>query len=89
MWVVHASLLRGISWAISGNGTERIKAIIRGLDDAETIGSEQSRANQLSWLAEAQGQEGQPEKGLETVEQALAHVEKSGERLGEADISTV
>ena len=89
MWVVHASLLRGISWATSGNGTEGIDAIIRGLDNAKTIGSEQSRANQLSLLAEAQGQEGQPEKGLDTVEQALAHVEKSGERFGEADIHRV
>jgi len=89
MWLVHASLLRGISWAISGYGPEGIEAIIQGLDNAKSIGSEQSRANQLSFLAEAQGAAGQPVQGLSTLEQAFAHVEKSGERFGEADIYRV
>ena len=89
MWAVHASLMRGISWAISGKETEGIETIIQGLDTTKSIGSEQSRAQNLSYLAEAQGKAGRAEQALATLEEALDHVEKSGERLSEAEIYRV
>ena len=65
---------------------EEIEAITRGLDAYKNMGSEVSRANQLSFLAEAEGAAGRPDQGLATLEQALAHVKTSGEHFGEADI---
>ena len=86
MWAVHGSLVQGIVWTKSGRLLEGIEAITRGLDAYKNMGSEVSRANQLSFLAEAEGAAGRPDQGLATLEQALAHVKKSAEHFGEADI---
>ena len=89
MWAANGSLVQGITWTKSGRVPEGIEAIIRGLDTYKRMGSEVSRSHHLSSLAEAQGAVGQPDQGLNTLEQALAQVEKSGERFGEADIHRV
>ena len=89
MWTSHATSMRGVTRIQSGNRSEGIEALIKELDRAKSIGVAQSRAYQLSLLAEAQGAAGETGHGLETLEQALAHVEESDERLAEADIHRI
>ena len=86
MWVVNGSLVRGIAWTQSGFEDIGIQALIQGLSDYQSMGSEVSRAYHLASLAYAQVSAGQAKQALSILEQALAHVDKSGERFGEADI---
>ena len=79
----------GITWTKTGKEPEGIAAIIQGLDNYKSIGAETSKGHHLSSLAEAQGAVGQLEQGLDTLEQTLGHVERSGERFGETDIYRV
>jgi predicted ATPase len=58
----------------------------QGLAALRAVGAEIERPSSLALLAEVYGQEGQAEKGLAVLAEALAMVDKSGERFYEAEM---
>jgi predicted ATPase len=58
----------------------------QGLTYWETTGVQYRRPLFLAWLAEAYGKAGQVEEGLKVVDEALAQVERTGERYYEAEL---
>jgi len=56
---------------------------------AQATGSGLLQAHHLALLAEAYGKSGQAEEGLSVLTEALALVEKTGERISEAELYRV
>jgi adenylate cyclase len=77
---------RGWALAQQGQGEKGIAQIREGLTASRTIGTEGYRASYLGILAEAYRTAGQPEEGLTVLAEALAVVEKTGERWWEAEL---
>jgi len=63
-------------------GTEQIR---RGITAFRATGAELLRPHFLGLLAEAYGRSERPDKGLEALDEALALVERTGERLHESE----
>jgi len=72
--------------AQQGQGEEGIAQIRQGLAVYRGTGSEIMRPYFLALLAEAYRRVGQPEKGLAVLAEALAIVDKTGERFYEAEL---
>jgi predicted ATPase len=85
-WSGAGSLQRGWVLAEQGQRAEGIAQMRQGLAAFQTIGAEIGRTANLAWLAEAYGQEGQAETGLAVLAEALALVDKNGERIYEAEL---
>ncbi|MBI1929317.1 adenylate cyclase, partial [Candidatus Poribacteria bacterium] len=85
-WRAFGTILHG--WALSrrGQGEEGIVQIEKGLAAYRAIGAELLQPYFLGLLAEAYGRVGQAEKGLAALDEALARVEKTGERWWEAEL---
>jgi predicted ATPase len=80
-----ATILRG--WALAEQGErEGIGQIRRGLAVLRAAGSELWRSYYLALLAEAYGKTGQREEELSVLAEALASVNKTGERFYEAEL---
>jgi len=77
---------RGWALAQQGQAEEGIAQIHEGLTASRAIGTEAYRASYLGTLAEAYRTAGQPEEGLTVVAEAMAVVEKTGERWWEAEL---
>jgi predicted ATPase len=77
---------RGWALAEQGQGEEGIAQMGQGLDASRATGAEALRPTYLALLAEAYGQVGQPEVGLTALAEALAIVDKTGERMSEAEL---
>jgi hypothetical protein len=75
-------------WALAeqGQGEEGIAQMRQGLAAYQATGAEWSRMYFLVLLAEAYGKAGQPEEGFTVLAEALATVDKTGERFWEADL---
>jgi predicted ATPase len=75
-------------WALSeqGQSEEEITLIRQGLATHEAIGVGYFRSYYLAMLAETYGKAGQAENGLAALAEALAVVDKSGERFYEAEL---
>jgi predicted ATPase len=58
----------------------------QGLTVYGATGAKYCRPFWLTMLAEAYGQVGRAEEGLRALDEALAHVDRTGERLWEADL---
>lgn len=71
--------------AIQGDGEAGIGEMRQGLEATRSTGAEVGRSGFLALLAEAYGAASQPERGLEVLSQALAQVDKTGERWWEAE----
>ena len=80
-----SSLLGGWAKALQGDRTG-IAQIQKVLDTLRAVGSELFRPYFLSQLAEAYGSFGQPEDGLEALDEALEVTERSGEGWWEAEV---
>jgi predicted ATPase len=78
------TILRG--WALAEQGQEGIAQIRHGLNAWRATGAELQRPYFLALLAEAYGKVGQSEEGLSVLAEALAAVEKTGERYWEAEL---
>ncbi|MBI3756402.1 MAG: hypothetical protein HY267_00345 [Deltaproteobacteria bacterium] len=80
------TILRG--WALAGQeqGKEGIVQIRQGLLAYRDTGSELGRSYFLTLLAEAFGRIGQVEEGLSALAEALTFVDKTGERIYEAEV---
>jgi predicted ATPase len=85
-WLAFGTILRG--WALTGQGegAEGIAQMRQGLVAHRDTGAELNRPLFLSLLAEAYGEVGQPEEGLTVLVEALAMVDKTGERCWEAEL---
>jgi tetratricopeptide (TPR) repeat protein len=75
-------------WALSmqGQAEEGIKQIQQGMAALRAAGAEFLRPYHLALLAEAYGKTGQVENGLTVLAEALAVIDKSGERVHEAEV---
>ena len=69
-----------------GQGEEGIVQIRRGLTAYRTTGAALWRSYHLALLAEAYGKVGRVEEGLPLLVEALAHVDRTGERRWEAEL---
>src|SRR5262249_52446908 len=86
-WKAFGTILRG--WALlahQGQAQEGIAQITQGLIAWRATGAEILRPSFLALLAEAYGTMGQPDAGLKVLTEALALVDKTGERWCEAEI---
>ncbi len=85
-WMVRGALLHGWALAQQGQAQEGIEQLTQGLTAYRATGGEIGRPYFLALLAEAHGTLGQPEAGLTALSEALALVDKTGERWYEAEL---
>ncbi|MGH7966949.1 MAG: hypothetical protein ACRERD_34860, partial [Candidatus Binatia bacterium] len=83
-WLAFGTTIRGWVLAEQGQEEEGIAQMRAGLAAAQAMGAESIRPYFLTLLAEAYGKAGQPEEGLTVVAEALAVMDKTGERMWEA-----
>jgi predicted ATPase len=82
----QAAILRGWALAEQGQGAEGIAQIRQGLAAYRETEAKLMGPYFLTPLAEAYGKVGQVAEGLSVVAEALAAVDKTGERLWEAEL---
>lgn len=85
------SLIGGIlarGWALveQGKGEEGLIQLRQGLAAYRDAGAKLEEPTILAWLAEAYGKVGQVEEGLALATEALERVDKTGERIHEAEL---
>jgi class 3 adenylate cyclase/predicted ATPase len=80
------TVLRGWVLAKQGQVAEGIVQMRQGLALCRAAGAEVWTPSYLALLAEACGKVGQEEEGLSLVAEALALVDKTGQRVGEAEL---
>src|SRR5262249_48651136 len=85
-FVALGMIMRGWALAVQEQGEEGIAQLHQGLAAFRAVGTELGRSRNLVLLAEAEGEGGQTEEGLTVLAEALAVVEKTGERYWEAEI---
>jgi predicted ATPase len=85
-WLALATILRGWALAVLGHATEGLAQLCQGLDLYRSLGGDQWLPWFLALLAEAYGQAGQRDVGLRVLADALALVDKTGERVHEAEL---
>ena len=86
LWLAYGTTLRGWALAEQGQREEEIAQMRQGLMAFRATGAEFFRPVYLALLAEAYGKTGQVEEGLPVLAEALATVEKTGERFYEAEL---
>jgi DNA-binding winged helix-turn-helix (wHTH) protein/predicted ATPase len=85
-WMASGAILRGWALAVQGQAEEGISHMQQGLAAYRATGAEYCRPFWLAMLAEAYGQVGRADEGLRALDEALAHVDKTGERFWEAEL---
>jgi predicted ATPase len=85
-WLALATQLRGYSLAARGQAREGISQMRQALAAVSAIGREAYAPYFRALLAEALGQVGQAEDGLDLLDEALAFIDKTGERFWEAEV---
>jgi class 3 adenylate cyclase/predicted ATPase len=85
-WRVIAMMLLGSALAGEGRGDEGIDQLREGLAAWRAMGAELLRPYFLALLAEAYWRMGRADEGLATVVEALSLVERTGERMYEAEL---
>jgi predicted ATPase len=88
-YVGQATFVRGSALAMQGQHEEGIAQMHQGLAAIRTAGHVVGDARRLARLAEAYGAGGQTADGLRLLAEALAHVERTGERYYEAEVYRV
>jgi predicted ATPase len=84
--VEQGHILRGWALALQGDAAAGVALIRQGLAVTEGSGLKVFRPYRLALLAEAYGQVGQPEAGLEVLAEALTLVAATEERCWEAEL---
>jgi predicted ATPase len=84
--LAYGTFHRGAALAEQGQGEEGMAQMQQGLAAFRAIGTEMGRTARLPWLAAAYAKVGQVEEGLSVLAEALAFVDKTGERVGEAEL---
>jgi len=85
-WLAQGTILWGWALAEQGQGEEGIAQMRQGLATYRATGSELARSQYLALLAEAYRKMGRLEEGLNTLAEALAAVDKTGECFYEAEL---
>jgi predicted ATPase len=85
-WLAQGTCWRGWALAEQGQGEEGIQQLHQGLTAWRAIGTEVARPGFLASLAEAYGKTGQAGEGLTILAEALATVNRTGERFYEAEL---
>jgi class 3 adenylate cyclase/predicted ATPase len=85
-WWAQGIVLRGWALAKQAQAAEGVAQIRQGLAAWRATGAEIGRQWRLLLLAEAQGHMGQTAEGRATLAEALAVVERTGDRRDEAEI---
>jgi adenylate cyclase len=85
-WLGWATIFRGWALVRQGHGEDEIGRMRQGLETWRAMAAGAARAPMLALLADAQQTVGQTMEGLKNVAEALAAVEKKGERLFEAEL---
>jgi predicted ATPase len=86
LWAASATLVQGWAMARQGQGAAGLAVIHRGLADWRNSGAEWMRPFFLGLLAEACALSGDVQRGLDALDEALATVERTGERWPEAEL---
>jgi predicted ATPase len=86
LWAASATVVQGWAMARQGQGTDGLAVIHRGLEDWRNSGAEWMRPFFLGLLAEACALAGDVQRGLDALDEALAAVERTGERWPEAEL---
>jgi predicted ATPase len=84
--VAWGTLLQGWALIEQGRGEQGIAQMRQGLAAWQATGTALARPQCLALLAEACGKVGQIEEGLSALVEALAAVDKTGERVYEAEL---
>jgi predicted ATPase len=85
-WLASGTILWGWTLAEQGQVEEGILQIRQGMSTLQAMGTELSRPYFLALLAGAYGKVGQVEEGLTVLDEALALVDRTGERTFEAEL---
>jgi len=85
-WLAQNTSLRGWALAVQGQPREGIQQIEYGLAAARATGLGLALDRPLAMLAEAYAQDGRIEEGLAVLSEALANVDTTGGRYGEAEL---
>jgi predicted ATPase len=86
LYLTMATVIQGWALAEQGQRKEGIRLMRQGLAGWRATGAEIAQSIWLALLAEAYGKEGQIEEGLTVLAEALAIVNKTGERVYEAEL---
>ncbi|HKA56370.1 MAG TPA: hypothetical protein VKJ47_22190, partial [Candidatus Binatia bacterium] len=86
LWSAWASFLRDWALAEQGQREEGVAQMYQSLAAFRATGAEQGRPYCLALLAEMHGKMGQTEEGLTVLAEALALVDKTGERFYEPEL---
>jgi predicted ATPase len=86
LWLAWGTIMRGWALAEQGQKEEGIAQIRQGLAAHRAMGAELTRPHFLALLAEVYGKVGQAEVGLTLLTEALAAIDKNGERYYEAEL---
>jgi len=79
-------LCRGLVLTEQGRQEEGMQQIRQGLAAHQATGAAAGQPYALAFLARAYGQNGQGDKGQQVLDEALAHVHRTGERCYEAEL---
>src|SRR5262249_3323674 len=85
-WLAWGTIYRGYALAEQGHEEEGITQMRQGLAAYQATRAELNRTSFLALLAEVYGKVGQAEEGLIMLTEALAVVDKTGERFYEAEM---
>jgi predicted ATPase len=85
-WLGWGTIFQGWALVRQGHGEDEIRRMRQGLETWRAMAAGAARPSMLTLLADAQQTVGQTMEGLNTVAEALAAVEKNGERLFEAEL---
>jgi predicted ATPase len=85
-WLAWGAVRQGWVLAERGDGEAGIARMREGMDTVQRTGAELSTSYVLAQLAEAHGKLGREGEGLRLLAEALAHIEKTGERWYEAEL---
>src|SRR5262249_15042242 len=85
-WLAQGTMVRGWALVEQGQVKDGIAQVRQGLTAYRAMGHELGRPSWLAHLAWAYGKEGQAEEGLSILAEALASVDKTGERIHEAGL---
>ncbi|MBI3797574.1 MAG: tetratricopeptide repeat protein, partial [Deltaproteobacteria bacterium] len=86
LFLASGTHMRGVALAEQGEVEEGIVQMRRGLSAWRATGAEIARPPLLASLAAAYGKTGQIEEGLTVLAEALSVVDRSGERVYEAEL---
>ncbi|AGW95673.1 hypothetical protein N234_37045 [Ralstonia pickettii DTP0602] len=86
-WLAYGTILSGWALVAQGRTAEGIERMQQGLSAFRATGAEIWRTHFLALLAEAYGKAGQADAGLQMLAEALAVVERTQERVFEAELN--